>query len=35
MMEAKVIRLDEVDSTNRWLRDYVPSDEETVSICTG
>ena len=34
MMEAKVIRLDEVDSTNRWLRDYVPSDEETVSICT-
>ena len=33
-MEAKVIRLDEVDSTNRWLRDYVPSDEETVSICT-
>ena len=34
MMEAKVIRLDEVDSTNRWLRDYVPSDDETVSICT-
>ena len=33
-MEMRVIRLDEVDSTNRWLRDYVPSGDEAVSICT-
>ncbi|MBR1468742.1 MAG: biotin--[Prevotella sp.] len=33
-MEAKLIRLDEVDSTNRWMRDYVPPAEEPMTICT-
>ena len=31
-MEARVIRLDEVDSTNRWLRENVAADEAT-TIC--
>lgn len=32
-MEAKLIRLDEVDSTNRWMRDYVPPADEPMTIC--
>ncbi|MBR7086062.1 MAG: biotin--[Prevotella sp.] len=32
MMEARVIRLDEVDSTNRWLRENVAADEAT-TVC--
>ena len=31
-MEAKLIRLDEVDSTNRYLRDYQPAEGEGATI---
>ena len=31
-MEARVIRLDEVDSTNRWLRENVAADE-AMTVC--
>ncbi|MCR5130668.1 MAG: biotin--[acetyl-CoA-carboxylase] ligase [Prevotella sp.] len=32
-MEAKLIHLDEVDSTNRYLRDYQPAEGELATIC--
>ena len=32
-MQANIIHLDETDSTNRWLRDYVPAEGEEATIC--
>ena len=33
-MDAKIIHLDEVDSTNRFLRDYQPAEGEQTTVCT-
>ena len=32
-MEVNVIRLEEVDSTNRYLHDYVPAEGEEATLC--
>jgi len=32
-MEAKLIHLDEIDSTNRYLRNYQPAEGELATIC--
>lgn len=34
MNKIKLIRLNEVDSTNAWLRNYTPSEEEELTIVT-
>ena len=32
-MKTKIIRIAETDSTNRWLRDYKPAEDEEMTAC--